>query len=439
MSILQVVTEDIPRIYTGIAEWLAVVVFVILLPHRYKQLKTALILGAYLPILCTYLYLTRRVLTIFWIPCMMLSFASIFFVIHLLTLRSNRAHLYFTIWAFLVSETAASFEWLIESFFFSPESPAPIPVRIIFVAVCYGIIFLIIYFIQKNLIDSEAPIELTLRDLLSAFLIMIFTFFISNMSFFIPHSPFSSAVHDEISRIRTLVDVGGIAILYAFQSRLVELNAKQDLATLSNMLKSQYESYRNYQETIDLINFKYHDLKNQLIGLASEKDAEKRNEYIRQMQKELESYRPERQTGNQVLDTIIASKSMRCRKLEIQLTCVAEGKLLEQMPVTDICTIFGNALDNAIEYVALIPEPEKRLIHLTLSRHKSFIYIECSNYCPDKLKFKNGLPLTTKDDKKIHGYGVRSIAYTVKKNHGSINFSQKDESFEMKILIPLAG
>ena len=439
MLILQTVHEDIPRLYTGLAEWLSVLMFVILLPRRYNKIKTAIALAVYLPLLCSFLYLTRHTLTIFWIPCMMVSFGSIFLVISRLTIRSTHAHLYFSIWAFLLSETAASFEWLIETFFYSPKEPGPIPVRILIVSVCYFFSFALVFILEKNLINNENPIELTFRDLLSAMLITAFTFFMSNMSFFIPKSPFSSAVSGEIGRIRTFVDMGGVAIMYAFQSRLVELNAKQDLITLSNMLKSQYESYRNYQETIDLINFKYHDLKNQLIGLAAETDAEKRNAYIKEMQKELEAYRPERQTGNQVLDTIIASKSMRCRKLEIQLTCVAEGKLLEQISVTDICTIFGNALDNAIEYVALIPDPEKRLIHLTLTRHKSFIYIECANYCPDKLKFKNGLPLTTKDDKKTHGYGVRSIAYTVKKNHGNIHFAQKDETFEMKILIPLEG
>lgn len=39
---------------------------------------------------------------------------------------------------------------------------------------------------------------------------------------------------------------------------------------------------------------------------------------------------------------------------------MADGKLLDYMHVTDICSIFGNALDNAIEHVILIPDPEKK-------------------------------------------------------------------------------
>ena len=52
-------------------------------------------------------------------------------------------------------------------------------------------------------------------------------------------------------------------------------------------------------------------------------------------------------------------KIFHCRKNYIQITCVADGKLLDFIHVTDLCSIFGNALDNAIEHVIMIPEVEK--------------------------------------------------------------------------------
>ena len=42
------------------------------------------------------------------------------------------------------------------------------------------------------------------------------------------------------------------------------------------MLKSQYDQYRNYQDSLDLIQMKYHDLKHQITGLRAESDEEKR-------------------------------------------------------------------------------------------------------------------------------------------------------------------
>ena len=84
-------------------------------------------------------------------------------------------------------------------------------------------------------------------------------------------------------------------------------------------------------------------------------------------------------------------------KNHIQITCVADGKLLDHMHVTDICSIFGNALDNAIEHVILIPDSEKRLIHLTVSAQKGFVFIKIENYCEAEIsKNEEDLITTTK-------------------------------------------
>lgn len=51
---------------------------------------------------------------------------------------------------------------------------------------------------------------------------------------------------------------------------------------------------------------------------------------------------------------------------------VADGTLLDFMDIMDICSIFGNALDNAIECELKIADKEKRLIHVTVSQQKNF-------------------------------------------------------------------
>ena len=109
------------------------------------------------------------------------------------------------------------------------------------------------------------------------------------------------------------------------------------------------------------------------------------------------------------------------------------------MHVADICTIFGNALDNAIESVSLIEDPEKRLIHIAISHKKNFVLIQISNYCENTITMKNGYPVTTKADKGNHGFGLKSIRYTVEKYHGSLNFALNDNWFELKMLIPQGG
>ena len=235
-------------------------------------------------------------------------------------------------------------------------------------------LYQIFYFVIFSMGVTVFPVSYT--HLVTAAAIMaaaIFAF--SNLSFLNENAPFASKERADIFSIRTLIDFGGIAILHAYQSRISEYVTEKELSVMNVMLKSQYEQYRNYQDSLDLIQMKYHDLKHQITGLRAESDEEKRKKWIDSMEKEIAAFENISRTGNQVLDTILAAKIFHCRKNHIQITCVADGKLLDYMHVTDICSIFGNALDNAIEHAILIPNPEKRLIHLTVSAQKGFVSV----------------------------------------------------------------
>ena len=103
----------------------------------------------------------------------------------------------------------------------------------------------------------------------------------------------------------------------------------------------------------------------------------------------------------------------------------------------DICSIFGNALDNAIECELKIPDKEKRLIHVTVSQQKNFLMIRVENYFEGVLRQKEGSFATTKKEKQFHGYGIKSIKYTVDKYGGAVHIDAEKQWFDLKILIPL--
>ena len=59
------------------------------------------------------------------------------------------------------------------------------------------------------------------------------------------------------------------------------------------------------------------------------------------------------------------------------------------------------------------------------------------NYCEEKLDLLQGFPDTTKEDKKNHGYGLKSIRYTIEKYRGTMTLHTENNWFVMRILIPL--
>lgn len=108
------------------------------------------------------------------------------------------------------------------------------------------------------------------------------------------------------------------------------------------------------------------------------------------------------------------------------------------MDVMDICSIFGNAIDNAIECELKITDKEKRLIHVTVSRQKNFLILRFENYYDMELKYKQGRLITTKKEKEYHGYGLKSIQYIADKYDGAVSIDTKNNWFDLKILIPMS-
>ena len=329
----------------------------------------------------------------------------------------------------------ASVEWQILCFFW--KKVPSVWIQAIMLVVIYGAVALILLRLIHMHLPKDAKMDISLREYFSGLLIAVAVFAVSNMSYLTINTPFSGRYSFEVGNIRTLVDLGGIAILYAHLIQCCELRVRKELEAVQNVLQNQYVQYKQSRESIELINYKYHDLKHQIAFLRSENDPAKREEFLNRMEDEIRQYEAQNKTGNQVLDTVLTTKSLYCAKHGITFTCVADGTLLDFMDVMDICSIFGNALDNAIECELKIPDKEKRLIHVTVSKQKNFLILRFENYYEEALQYKEGKLVTTKKDKEYHGYGLKSIRYTVNKYDGAVSIDTNENWFDLKILIPM--
>ena len=129
---------------------------------------------------------------------------------------------------------------------------------------------------------------------------------------------------------------------------------------------------------------------------------------------------------------------MYCKKNQITLTYIADGEKLNFMEESDIYSLFGNALDNALEAVIKIKEYDKRIIELKIHAVNDLLTINIRNSYEGKINFDDdGLPITTKEDSSYHGYGVKSIYLIVDKYNGNVSFKEKNNMFSLNILIPL--
>lgn len=346
---------------------------------------------------------------------------------------------YYCIKAFINGEFAASLCWQIYYHFCGKVYYENSSMwKWIEMLIVYGVIYSCLYLIEKSLQKDMEELQITGRELLVVAVISGAVFAVSNLSYLDRNGLFSGGMASDIFIIRTLVDLSGLAVLYAYHIQVKEVQMRFEKDTLQNIMDMQYRNYKLSQESIDLVNQKYHDLKHQIAIFKSEIGTEKTSEYLEQMEREIKVFEAQNKTGNKVLDAVLMSKSVYCQKHGIEMKIMVDGGLLDFMDVVDVSALFGNMLDNAIESAEKQKE-EKRLVGLYISREKQFLRIRTENYCAEKISFKNGMPVTTKKDKRFHGYGMKSMQKTVEKYGGSVVASQREHWFELKILIPLNG
>lgn len=434
--------SDIPRVFTGLAEWCACLLVIVKYPRRFSGPRLWGVLGAVLAVQCLFLQLTDALLIALWLPCMALAAGLMLFLIACCCDMPLATAAYCTVRAFLLAEFAASLEWQLYSYTvyllgWRTGTLRRTALALVFLAAVYALIFLLMYWLETRRDEPLTAFAFRPKELCSPALMGLACFFLSNLSFVYSNIPFTGSTLTEIYNIRTLMDFSGVVMLYAYHVQRCELHMRRELDAVQSVLQNQYVQYRQSRESIEAINHKCHDLKHQIAVLRAEPDAAKRSAYLDGMEEEIRDYEAQNKTGNSVLDTVLTGKSLYCARHGVELTCVADGARLAFLDVMDICTIFGNILDNAIECELSIRDKQKRLIHLAVYAKKDFLVIQCENYCPAELEFQDGLPVTTKKDKKYHGYGIKSIRHTADKYGGTVTIHNRDEWFEINLMIPL--
>lgn len=432
--------RDIPKIFTAVAEWSACLVFVMTLENRFSKIKTAGIMTGVLLVLGVLQVYIGIWPDAVWIPAMFAAMALMYLCI-LACCNVNLLDCGLC-WAmaFITAEFIASFEWQLYAFFTKENNPIFV-LEYGFMVIFYLLFFGLFYAVQRKLNPEGGKFEISSKEFFGCLMMTIAVFLLSNVSYVFPDTPFSTNVNENIFFIRTLVDFSGVVILIAQQSRFRENQLKMELATTTMLMEHQFEQYQLSKSNIEILNQKYHDLKHQIAVIRSENDAGKREGYLKDLEMGLKLYEAQNKTGNSVLDTILTGKSMYCVQNSINFTCVADGSLLSFMNVMDICAIFGNALDNAIESVEKVDDITKRIIRTAVYRENRFVIIRFENYYESEFHTeKQGgieIPQTTKKEKEYHGFGIKSIRNSAEKYGGTVAIRTENNWFYLRLLMPL--
>lgn len=432
---------DIPRLYTGIAEWSAVVVYVFVAGARFRGFRTYALLAAALPALIGLQLILGGLRIELWTIGMVTAATTMWALIFLCGSTRKRDAVYLAARAFILAEFVQSLQWQLWVYWYKEES-APEAwtsayfLGLAFLLFAYAAAFGLAYFAERRNFPSGTWAGIDTYSVAMAVAIAALAFAFSNMSFMFPGTIFTGSSGQDVFNIRTLVAFIGFVALYVQQSRRNHLYAVNELAQTQLIMESQHSQYLQSKRNIDDLNRMHHDLKYYVQAIRQEESADRREEYLTRLESTVRGYESEIRTGHAPIDIILSTHMSRCVREDIAMTTMVDGAALKFMDLMSLSTLFGNALDNAIEASRRIKDHEQRIIKITAFNRHDFVIITIENHWPFNVEFVEGIPQTTKADRARHGFGSRSIRRIAEEYQGSATFANENGWFAVRILIP---
>ena len=205
----------------------------------------------------------------------------------------------------------------------------------------------------------------------------------------------------------------------------LDFQLSQAVREITRLRESQAESAR-YR----------HDLRHHLQYLSTcmeNGQNERAQGYITDICEDIEAQKVIRYCENEAANLIISAFAGRAKKCGVDI--LVEGALPADVSVSDndLCVLLSNSLENALNASLAAAKSIDRLVislRFRLARNTGKLFMQITNPCTEKVKFENGVPLSSQPG---HGIGVQSICAIVDRCGGCCTFLQEDNTFILRL------
>ncbi len=213
------------------------------------------------------------------------------------------------------------------------------------------------------------------------------------------------------------------------------LENERDL--MRRLFRLRERQQRESQESMEVVNVKFHDLKHQIAALRQMDGGPERERSLGDLERSICAYDSAVNSGNPAIDALLTEKSMRCWARNITFTCICDGQCLSWLGVVDLYTLLGNALDNAIEAAEKVSVGQARVVSVKIWRQASLACVEIENSYTGTVTLQDGLPATSKDDADYHGYGLKSVRSIAESHGGHLSLEAAPGRFTLRVVLPI--
>ncbi|ELC8443896.1 GHKL domain-containing protein [Clostridium perfringens] len=211
-------------------------------------------------------------------------------------------------------------------------------------------------------------------------------------------------------------------------------NLEYKLKILENQLDYQKNYYESMIDNYDDGKKVLHDMNNHMSVIKyflENEDYKSMEEYVNSLSNRVPSNKDKKICGNKIVNAICVEKADICKEKNINISFdIAIEKELN-IDIVDICTVFGNLIDNAIE--ACDKNLGEKFIKVSSRVYLNKLHVKVINSKENKVKKYNGKFISSKDDIKNHGIGIENVKQAVSKNEGYIEFRDSKNMFDVTL------
>jgi sensor histidine kinase regulating citrate/malate metabolism len=227
-----------------------------------------------------------------------------------------------------------------------------------------------------------------------------------------------------------------VILLYDY-SRLL-LKEKEAAEHEQMVLQYEVRSAKREMQAAGDIRRLYHDVKNHLLAIRSMAGSEGEiNDYLSELLPKFEGYETQVRTGNETVDAILSEKIQLAYADGIRFNVCLDLEKLDYIKAVDLVTIFGNAVDNAIEALRNTESDSERFLFIKSSSFANNTVIRFQNRFAGTVELNDGDPVTSKKDAEMHGIGISSIRNAVSRYGGTVSVKADNDSRQFTLVVML--
>jgi hypothetical protein len=216
------------------------------------------------------------------------------------------------------------------------------------------------------------------------------------------------------------------------REHLILKNEQDLLKTQVTAAQVHLKSLQDSQQKTIIYRHDMHHHLNLINSYLTDNNKEAAQRYIAEVENCIEDVVVEKYCNNYTVNLIISSYIDKAKNEGI--TVETQINLPEKTSISDmdLCVVFANALENAINACKNIPNPKDRTLKILCKTKNNWPFIQITNSYEGKVVFVNDMPVSTEEN---HGLGTKSIVAVAQKYGGVYSFTAQDGLFQTSIIL----